>query len=187
MKLKVRLYCSHSFTLRTPPSPTASASSSVHDAPFSALASQFLCWSDRLDFGLFSPDVEFGIPYAKKLIGCTSKTWDTFFNYLTRTWLKQFPPKYWNVHCFIEEKIQLINRTNNPVERYNRKMNELFKTKPSLPQFVEGIRVHANDYVKLIEDIKKGQAKPPSHQTHVQISIPEEYQKFKDQLISQRK
>jgi len=51
--------------------------------------------------------------------------WINFFLYFKSTWCKRFGPELWNVEhikkCLNEN---LVCRTNNALERYNRKLNE---------------------------------------------------------------
>ena len=54
------------------------------------------------------------------------------------------------MHSFTYENSEftLINRTNNPLERFNRKMNDSFPTPhPTKTSFVETIRQISDDYV----------------------------------------
>eukprot|EP00644_Phytophthora_capsici_P018272 jgi/Phyca11/127414/e_gw1.68.156.1 len=60
--------------------------------------------------------------------------WIGFWLYFRRTWIETYPPEIWNV-CGINR--QLVNRTNNPLERYNRELNNEFPTRrPSIRTFV---------------------------------------------------
>ena len=69
-----------------------------------------------------------------------------FWKYFSTTWLGLHGPHLWNISSVIESKVEdsesiLINRTNNPVERYNRTMNELLPTPhPTMVAFVSAIR-----------------------------------------------
>ena len=46
--------------------------------------------------------------------------YDTFWNNFMKTWIMDYDPKFWNVNACTNDTERLINRTNNPVERYNR-------------------------------------------------------------------
>ena len=55
----------------------------------------------------------------------------------------------------------LINRTNNALERYNRRLGNLFpdSNHPSMTTFVSGIQYEARAFVDDLEAIKKGEVK----------------------------
>ena len=83
--------------------------------------------------------------------------WENFLEeYFIKYWCKEVDPHDWNVHKFIgqtdpQNKLLLINRTDNPLERYNRELKTYFPTaRPSMMDSVHTIRDHANTYVKLI-------------------------------------
>ncbi|KAE8964868.1 hypothetical protein PR001_g28909 [Phytophthora rubi] len=52
------------------------------------------------------------IPYS-------TEQWSKFWKYFVRTWIKQYKPEDWNVYGIQD----IVNRTNNPLERYNRTLN----------------------------------------------------------------
>ena len=56
--------------------------------------------------------------------------------YFIKTWAMDYEPKFWNVHAFTKDTEKLINRTQNPVERYNRHLNEILPVHPSVPTLV---------------------------------------------------
>jgi len=70
-----------------------------------------------------------------------------------------FPPRLWNVELYTR---QLISRTNNPLERFNRELNDVFQgSHPNLPEFVAGIEKLARKYVNFKTDIELGRAQEP--------------------------
>lgn len=90
-----------------------------------------------------------------------SKTkWATFWKYFYSTWLKRFPAETWNVHDVDEA---LVNRTNNPLERYNRHMNDTLKVHPALNSFVEKIEEDARKSLDTLETIRQRRGKAPAH------------------------
>jgi hypothetical protein len=96
---------------------------------------------------------------GEESIGYSSTKWDSFWKYLRKTWLVLLPPKLWNVYGI---KRDLVARTNNPLERFNRELNSAFSTpRPSVPKFVQTIEEMSRRSVKLRDDIAKGLAKPP--------------------------
>ena len=79
--------------------------------------------------------VEYGIPFLRSVLeaGKEPKTvalWDKFWEYFHNTWISML--ESWNICIGDDEYIDLVNRTNNGLERYNRKFNGLFPKKPSL-------------------------------------------------------
>ncbi|KAG6608675.1 uncharacterized protein IUM83_14772 [Phytophthora cinnamomi] len=87
--------------------------------------------------------------------------WNEFWQYFRRTWIELYPPTLWNVRGINR---QIINRTNNPLERYNRELNNEFATRrPNVQTFVSVIELHAHHYVTLLEDIARGRAHTPPH------------------------
>jgi hypothetical protein len=74
----------------------------------------------------------------------------------------------------------LINRTNNPLERYNRRLNDAFSSPhPTMSQFVETLKNEASFYVDKLERIKKRKEKPAFHKEVTVFPIPLDYHKFK--------
>lgn len=74
--------------------------------------------------------VSAGIPYvrSKALQGKTQ--FDDFWNrYFIKIWMEQYGPSTENIYGINQDL--LINRTNNPMERYNRKFNHAFPKIPS--------------------------------------------------------
>lgn len=87
----------------------------------------------------------------------SSCLWKRYWNYFRCTWINRFPPRVWNV---IGIKKNIIARTNNPLERFNREINLRFPTpKPTLVVFVETVKDISDGYVNKISDIKHGKAK----------------------------
>jgi len=96
-----------------------------------------------------------GISYVRSLVDATvPSSYNFFWNYFTKTWMHDYDPLTWNLNAFENDEDILINRTNNPLERYNRALNELLPTHPTMAVFVEGIQNEARKYVDLLENIK---------------------------------
>lgn len=89
----------------------------------------------------------------------------------------------WNITALQEDDIDITNRTNNPLERYNRRINEAFPVAhPNLLQFVHVIRDEAKRYCQMIENIKKGIETSPKHERSYNIEIPSLFKTFKTSL-----
>ena len=89
----------------------------------------------------------------------------------------KFPPKYWNVsHLSEEEKCHIINKTNNPLERFNREYNEAINSvKPSMSHFVQTINRLSNQKVTDLINIKQKKAKKSKHRIVSYPKVPTEY------------
>ena len=65
-----------------------------------------------------------GIPYCRCGFDESSHQvqFNSFWSYFISTWMVRYNPRVWNVHSFVTENSEftLINRTNNPLERFNR-------------------------------------------------------------------
>ncbi|POM81827.1 Hypothetical protein PHPALM_144 [Phytophthora palmivora] len=57
-----------------------------------------------------------------------------FWHYFTRTWMKTFPSALWNVNLFMATYVDMHNRTNNPIESYNRRVKQAIGVHPTLPE-----------------------------------------------------
>jgi len=60
-----------------------------------------------------------------RIQSCLGPEWIPFFNYFHNTWTKLYPATLWNINYLKSSLDQsFICRTNNRLERYNRKLNE---------------------------------------------------------------
>lgn len=125
--------------------------------------------------------IKYGIPYIRNNIneGNNVQKWNQFWMYFTKTWMTIFNTEYWNINHLISEQVQLVNRTNNPLESYNRIFTRKFKNgKPSLLLFANTCKQESIRHVQLISHIKKGLVRPPSHNTANYPSIPTNYLRY---------
>ena len=87
-----------------------------------------------------------------------------------------------SVECaFVTENSEftLINRTNNPLERFYRKMNDSFPTPhPTMTSFVGTIRMISIDNVTDLARITKGSMAKPVHLPVTVYPIPESYRSY---------
>ena len=84
--------------------------------------------------------------------------WNRFYNYyLENTWVKSdalFPPAAWNLSN--KRKEDLMNRTNNSLEGYNNRLNNIVmegKLYPNLSYFVTRLSSESVDQVARIARI----------------------------------
>ena len=70
--------------------------------------------------------------------------YDRFWRYFQKTWIDGYGFKQWNIHAIVSREDKddiMINRTNNPLERYNRTFRDNFPhPHPSMTDFVRVIR-----------------------------------------------
>jgi hypothetical protein len=133
--------------------------------------------------------VQKGIPYCRSKtdsVGHMSKL-NQFWNYFENTWMTSYDPKSWNVHDIVENDTTIINRTNNPLERFNRTLNAQFlNDHPSMLQFISGIREVCNRLVEKIDLILKGHKSKPVHQPVSRTTIPADYDSFVPPSLTRR-
>ncbi|KAF0986011.1 hypothetical protein HZS_4183 [Henneguya salminicola] len=67
--------------------------------------------------------------------------WNSFYKYFRVTWMKRFEIRTWNRSNAKDENIEIINRTNNALENYNRRLNEAFPiSHPNFYVFINTIK-----------------------------------------------
>ncbi|KAK1941006.1 hypothetical protein P3T76_007712 [Phytophthora citrophthora] len=97
--------------------------------------------------------------------------WRGFWGYFQRTWLDHYDVSEWNVAGLNNE---LVDRTNNPLERFNRELNNRFpKPRPSKATFVGVIKSLSAEYVQRLADIPRGRARRPPREL-IQLPVPVE-------------
>ena len=125
-----------------------------------------------------------GIPYVRQHFdeGVHRAKFDIFWKYFVKTWMLSYDPNDWNVHGIVTDESstsRLINRTNNPLERFNRKLNEAFPTAhPSVVLYVSTMWKLSQEYVELRNKILRGHASRPKHLPFQQFTLPEDYAAF---------
>ena len=69
-----------------------------------------------------------GVPYIRHYFdeGDYESSFDSFWKYFLETWMKRFKPAQWNINSHTNDNDDVINRTNNPLERFNRKLKNEF-------------------------------------------------------------
>ena len=97
----------------------------------------------------------FGIPFIRATFDETGQVtkFNAFWKYFCNTWLKKYSPHSWNIHAIVntdrmDAALILINRTNNALERFNRKLGDAFsRAHPNMVQFVQGINAISLEFV----------------------------------------
>jgi hypothetical protein len=92
--------------------------------------------------------------------------------------MERYDPTTWNVEEMVRVGVDLINRTNNPLEKYNRDFASRLGVHPSLLAFIEGAKREAARYVRLIDDIKHKRQTPLQHAPPVEPGIPAGFEEF---------
>ena len=130
-----------------------------------------------------------GISYVRSKMAETVEDkahWESFWLYFRKTWLRKYNPRLWNVSYLITNEDRdrfLINRTNNPLERYNKRIAEQFREegcrgKPSMDRFISVLKNEASYYLQLIDDIKMRKAVPTFHKEPNLPEIPLDYESY---------
>ena len=103
---------------------------------------------------------------------------NSFWKYFVETWMERYSPKDWNINAqiFADGEALIINRTNNPLERFNRTMNQMFTVAhPTMAQFVNSISQISTDFKTRLADVQRGISRPPAHDPFEPPVIPQEY------------
>ncbi|KAG3077887.1 hypothetical protein PI125_g21134 [Phytophthora idaei] len=87
----------------------------------------------------------------------------TFWRYFKRTWMRNYDPALWNIHA-IAESTDIVNRTNNALERFKRDLNESFTmAHPSWLAFMALIKEKSKNYVVMLDGIRHHRQRDPDH------------------------
>ncbi len=71
------------------------------------------------------------------------------------------------------EYYDMVNRTNNGIESYNRRFGALFPTKPTLIAFVSAVEEESCKQAQIHDDVRTGKMKEPKRRIEQTIpSIP---------------
>ncbi|ETK96705.1 hypothetical protein F441_00681 [Phytophthora nicotianae CJ01A1] len=60
-----------------------------------------------------------GIRYVRSLIdeSRAKGKWNDFWRYFVKTWVERYDATTWNVQEMVRYEVDIINRTNNPLEK----------------------------------------------------------------------
>jgi hypothetical protein len=132
----------------------------------------------------------FGIPFIRKLMdieeGKNKKDYESFWAYFAKQWLTKEHNKDWNL-ADLRNEIHIANRTNNPLERYNRTLNELIKhaTKIQMPHLIELLLQDSARVVREIEEKKLNRGRYSEREQARLPEVPEAYEHFKNEGVIQ--
>jgi len=93
-----------------------------------------------------------------KGLAYSRRKWKRFWKYFAGTWLDTYPPDLWNIYGV---QRAIVNRTNNPLERFHRELNARMKPHPTLKRFVRVIEEIAREYIVHRASIISGVASAP--------------------------
>ena len=91
----------------------------------------------------------------------------------------RYSPEDWNINGAIynNDDDKLVNRTDNPLERFNRTLNNFFPNGHPA-QFVEVLKDICNTTLEKLKLIQRGRDTAPEHTPPTIYGIPEEYNLF---------
>ncbi len=125
----------------------------------------------------------YGIPYLHLMLEVHATTleklsMDKFWTYFWKQWLQI--TNNWNIREDDGHFLQMVNRTNNALESYNRRFNSIFlKTPASLIEFNELIKKESLHQEDILNDIHSGRRREKDSQDVWIPDIPLSYYKFK--------
>ena len=142
----------------------------------------FLCFITRDEV------FKYGIPFVQSFIERIDNElipeweldiWGRFWDYfIHKQWMLIL--NSWNICKEKEVCIQMINRTNNALERYNRRFNSLFSKQPNIIEFNQIVMEESIRQAETLQNIRSGKKLETVRQEVYVPDIPEEYQSFKD-------
>jgi hypothetical protein len=89
--------------------------------------------------------------------------WEKFWSYFGKTWLREFAFSTWNISELQEEDIEITNRTNNGLENFNKKLNNVFSSPhPNIFMFINAIKKISGEYDRLVKSTLSGHSQRPN-------------------------
>jgi hypothetical protein len=105
------------------------------------------------------------------------KKWDEFRLYFRRQWIPLLAR--WNICDKDGEYYDMVNRTNNGLENYNKHFNALFPQKPALIAFVRAVEEESWFQAQAHDDVRTGKMREPNRRIEQTIPlIPSAYDSF---------
>ena len=102
---------------------------------------------------------------------------DKFYAYFRKQWLRI--SKNWNIREEDGHFLQMVNRTNNGLESYNRRFNSIFPKTPSLLEFNASVKNESIRQEAILNDIRDGKRHEKVRPAVWIPDIPVCYNKFK--------
>lgn len=99
-------------------------------------------------------DIMTGIEFIKHTIQKETNEFNEFWNYFTKTWIERFDPEIWNLNN--KDENILVGRTNNSLERYNRRLGEFFmNAHPNIAAFANIVRNEFEYYSDVCRQVRE--------------------------------
>ena len=129
--------------------------------------------------------VKYGIPYLRSVLEAgkeqlTLALWDKFLVYFDKTWMLII--ESWNICIGNDKYIEMVNHTNNSLERYNWKFNGLFPKRPSLIEFVQILEVESCAQADHRAQINSGKEVEVERPEPTIPKIPAAYRQYKSKV-----
>ena len=115
--------------------------------------------------------------------------WKQFWAYFNTQWMGKLRAS-WNIHDQDDSTKEFVNRTNNALESYNRRYQNLFPTssrKVRLAEWVEITEQESRYQAEMLEDIRRGRQNQPKRKSKTINEVPKEYLIFKKHLELENK
>jgi hypothetical protein len=106
--------------------------------------------------------------------------------------MNTYQPSWWNIHDLMSTpsgSASLINRTNNPCESFNSRLNQSFPyAHPSMLAFIDIIRSISNEYVAELKEIRRSNGKRVRRSNHGPTlhALPVNYAAWKAPIAKKR-
>jgi hypothetical protein len=92
-------------------------------------------------------------------------------------WTSKYPFDTWNILEMADERVKLLNRTNNPLESYNRCFGEQFPAQhPDFFHFVEIAKEESVKMLRRYNDVRSGVEEGPDRARVAYPTVPEHLQ-----------
>ena len=105
---------------------------------------------------------------------------EQFWNYFIKMRMKTYDPKQRNINHIISNEIEdadsvFNNRTNNPLERFNRVLNDELREHPTVAGFITNLKEIIQKYLDIIARIKGGKILKTKHKKTTVTPMPDDY------------
>ncbi len=125
-----------------------------------------------------------GIPYLRKKLEKGKRKlakkekdgWARFWKYFEKQWMPIL--HRWNICDKDGNYFDMVNCTNNGLERYNCRFNKIFPTRPTLIGFVQEVVTESMYQAQNLSDIRMGKVAETRRIVQTIPSIPDDYVDF---------
>ena len=132
---------------------------------------------------LSTDEVSIWVKYLKQVL--SGEQYKDFWKYFDKTWMNQFPPVLW---AHGTDSGENIVRTNNALERYNRRLSErMVVPHGSIGVFVQVLQAEFKSYSDYVTNIRRGVDPFPKHHERTPSTLPKGYLEYKRSLQKKTK